>query len=63
MDERGVFGLPGAAGDFNVKTFLTKPEVILRITGWVSHISQWHVTRPLWCGIMFVAHRNYRNTV
>ena len=40
MDERGVFGLPGAAGDFNVKTFLTKPEVILRITGWVSHISQ-----------------------
>jgi len=36
MDQGGVFGAPGATGDFDVKKFLTKPEVILRLIGWVS---------------------------
>ena len=36
MDQGGAFGSPGATGDFNVKAFVSKPEVILRITGWVS---------------------------
>jgi len=36
MDQGSAFGSSGAAGDFNVKAFLTKPEVILRIFGWVS---------------------------
>jgi len=36
MDQGGAFGSPGASGDFDLKAFLTKPEVILRISGWVS---------------------------
>ena len=36
MDQGSAFGSPGATGDFDVKKFLTKPEVILRLTGWVS---------------------------
>lgn len=37
MDQGGAFGSAGASGDFDFKTFLTKPQVILRISGWVSH--------------------------
>lgn len=38
MDQGGAFGSPGATGDFNVKAFVSKPEVILRITGWVFSV-------------------------
>ena len=37
MDSGGAFSSPGAVGDFDLKAFLTKPEVILRISGWVSN--------------------------
>ena len=38
-----MFSSPGESGDFDVKTFLTKPQVILRISGWVSRYRYYFV--------------------
>ena len=36
MDNAGAFGSSGATGEFQLMTFIKKPQVILRFLGWVS---------------------------
>jgi hypothetical protein len=38
MENPGAFGSPGSSGDFQIVAFLKKPQVILRLLGWLFSI-------------------------